>query len=637
MNVLSYEPEFEALIEKIREMPNGEKLLDLSGISKRKLDFNKFTEDFIGKKDSNVADLSVDSNSNIKQRSAITYMNEAPKGLFRLNNYHLLWKMMKDNYGLDRANEAVIGDILGDIYIADFSNFVSPYCYAFSATKLLEKGMPFIKSPVSKPAVHLDSFIQHIIQSTMYFSNSIAGAVAFPDFFPAISFVYQYDKSIGYPTSNPVEFDRWVNQQFQLFVYTINQPYRSGTQSPFVNISVFDKYFLEDMFGGLSWVNPKTGEFVDIDLKLVDKLQRQFSEWFVEESKQQIFTFPILTSNSAVEINEQGKRVIKDEEFFRWVAEMNKERALFNNYCGPLNQLSSCCRLRNDANKMREFFNSLGSGGVEIGSHRVCSINLPRLAHNSDNLEDFCKKLVRKMELSRDILKTHRRFLELEIEQGLLPLYTLGFMNLKSQFSTVGFIGIYEALNILGYDIVKDENFKHVKQVINIMNEQNDKFSDEDGVLYNLEAIPGENVCVKLAQKDQLLYDMTYQLYSNQFIPLVKNVPLSTRIKVQGLLDNSMSGGSILHINIAEKINSVEMLLTLMNYCVENNVVYFAPNYTFSVCNQNHFTVGKHDKCAVCGSEIVSNMTRVVGFFTKVSDWIKERRGEIDYESRVFY
>lgn len=637
MNILNYEPEFENLIEKIKEMPNGDKLLDLSGISKDKLDINVFTENFIGKKNSNVADLSVDSNSNIKQRSAITYINEVPKGLFRLNNYHQIWRDIKNKKGLERANEAVMADITGDIYIADGASWNIPYCYAFSAMDILEKGMPFIVSPHSKPAVHLDSFIQHVIQSTMYFSNSIAGAVAFPDFFPAISFVYQYDKSIGYPTDNPVDFDKWVNQQFQLFVYTINQPYRSGTQSPFVNISVFDKYFLEDMFGGLSWTNPKTGEFVDIDLSLVDKLQKQFSEWFVEESKTQIFTFPVMTSCNMAERNEQGKRVIKDENFFRWAAKMNRERALFNNYIGESGKLSSCCRLRNDATKMKDFFNSLGSGGVKIGSHRVCTLNLPRLAYNSEDLDDFCNKLIRKMELCRDILKTHRELLEREIEHGLLPLYTLGFMDLKTQFSTVGLIGIYEALDILGYDITKDDNMKYIKRVINMMNEQNDKFSDEDGVLYNLEQIPGEAAATKLAQKDQLLYNMEYALYSNQFIPLVKNVPLSTRIKLQGLLDNSMSGGSILHINIAEKINSEEMLLTLMNYCVENDVVYFAPNYAFSVCKQGHINIGKHNKCQICGSDIDYQMTRVVGFFTKVSDWVKERRGKLDYESRVFY
>ena len=161
-------------------MPNGEKLLDLSGISNRFIDINKYTDNFIGKKDSNVADLSVDSNSNIKDRNIVTYLSEAPKGLFRLNNYYQMWKYIKDKQGLEKANEIVKADILGDIYIADQHLINLSYCFSFSAFQILEEGMPFIKSPVSKPAVHLDSFLQHIIQSTMYFSNSIAGAVAFP-------------------------------------------------------------------------------------------------------------------------------------------------------------------------------------------------------------------------------------------------------------------------------------------------------------------------------------------------------------------------------------------------------------------------------------------------------------------------
>ena len=342
LKILDYEPEFEELIEKIRTMQNGEVILDLSGISRKMTDLNLYTKSFFKNSDSNVADLSVDSNSNIKQRSAITYLNEGPKGLFKLNNYHMMWKALKRKFGLDRANEAVKADILGDLYIADQHLWTIPYCYAFSAMDILLLGMPFIVSPNSKPAVHFDSFIQHIIQSTMYFSNSIAGAVAFPDLFPALWFVYQNDKKSGYPTDDPVKFDEWINQQFQLFVYTINQPYRSGTQSPFVNISVFDKYFMEDMFSHLKWVNPKTEEVVDIDLEGVDKLQRQFSEWFTQESLKQLFTFPVMTSCSMAEVSKEGKRTILDEEFFRWIAKLNRERALFNIYVGEAGRLSTC-------------------------------------------------------------------------------------------------------------------------------------------------------------------------------------------------------------------------------------------------------------------------------------------------------
>ena len=636
MYLMNYEKDFIKLINDIKAQPRGKELMKLTGITDDMTDLAQYTNRFFDSRGSNVADLTTDPNSNIKQRSVITYINEAPKALFRINNYHQLWQRMLEKYGIDRANEAVRSDIEGDIYIADFHAWNLPYCYAYSAMDILNEGMPFIKQPHSKPAKHLDSFIQHVIQSTMYYSNSIAGAVAFPDLFPAMWFVYQKDKREGYPTTDPVRFEQWVEQQFQLFTYTINQPYRSGTQSPFVNISVFDRGFLEDMFEGLAWVDPDTNELVEIDLDGVDYLQRKYSEWFVEESEKELFTFPVMTANLLAD-EDNGKREVIDKKFFHWVAGITKDRALYNCYVGKAGQLSSCCRLRSDSTKMKQFFNSFGSGGVKIGSHRVCTINLPRLAHNSKDLEDFIVKLIEKMELAHDILRTHRETLQDEIDQGLLPLYELGLMDLRTQFSTVGIIGFYEALEMLGYDLCDTKNIPAAQRVVSVMNKINDDQSFKDGFMYNLEQIPGEAAAIKLAQKDRIVYDdMNYDMYSNQFIPLVKKVPLATRCKVQGAFDQSMSGGSILHINLADKVESVDVLETLLAYAVEQGCVYFAPNYNIQECENGHTSVGKSGHCPECSGEIVENYTRVVGFYTPVSSWKSERQGEIDYKSRVF-
>lgn len=341
MQTMNFEKEFVNLIEEIQATSEGRELMRITGITEESTDLPRYTHRFFSHKDSNVADLTTDPNSNIKQRSAITYINEAPKAMFRLNNYHQMWQRMRDKYGIDRANEAVRADIEGDLYIADFHLWNLPYCYAFSAMDILREGMPFIKQPHSSPAKHLDTFIQHVIQSTMYYSNSIAGAVAFPDLFPAIWFTYQKDKREGYPTSDPVMFEKWVEQQFQLFTYTINQPYRSGTQSPFVNISVFDRGFLEDMFEGLTWIDPDTDEIVDIDLNGVDYLQRKFTEWFVEESNDQLFTFPVMTANIMLD-ESNGKRQVVDKNFFHWASRVARDRALLNYYVGPSGKLSSC-------------------------------------------------------------------------------------------------------------------------------------------------------------------------------------------------------------------------------------------------------------------------------------------------------
>ena len=350
-------------------------------------------------------------------------------------------------------------------------------------------------------------------------------------------------------------------------------------------------------------------------------------------------TLPVVNGDSAVQVEvvEITDEASSDDPYV-YDVEIDTTDHLFVHSNGIITH--NCCRLRSDSEKMKQFFNSFGSGGVKIGSHRVCTINLPRLAHLSSDFEDFIVRLIEKMELAHDILRVHRQTLQDEIDQGLLPLYTLGLMDLKTQFSTVGIIGFYEALEMLGYDLAEDTDnaVAAAQRVVEVMNKMNDDQSFKDGFMYNLEQIPGEAAAVKLAQKDHIVYgdDMNYDMYSNQFVPLVKKVPLATRIKVQGAFDQSMSGGSILHINLAEKVQSVDVLEALMEFAIENNVNYFAPNYNIMECVDGHTNVGKSDHCPTCGKEIADNYTRVVGFYTPVSKWKEERRGEIDYESRVF-
>lgn len=628
----NYDQEFMQLIDGINSSETGSKLLALSGIGEEDLDFLDFTNKFL-KTSHSVSDLSIDPNANVSQRNTISYIMEAPKSMFRFNNYFQLWRDGKDLFNKDRADEMVEADILGDIYIADFHLWNIPYCYAFSAMDILERGLPFIDRPKSKPASHLDSFVQHVIQSIIYFTNSIAGAVALPDLFVAFSFLVQRDRKVGYPTKNPDEFNKYVLQQFQILTFAMNQPFRSGFQSPFVNFSAMDEYFLESMFSNAVFKDPKTGDISQVDLEEVDKLQKMYVEWFVEENKTQIFTFPVLTACLSTEVDkETGVRKARDYDFKYWVAKVNTERALLNIYSGDSATLSSCCRLRNNTNY--EYFNSFGSGGVKIGSHRVCTVNLPRLAQNSDNFDDFVNKVLYNVRLSQDVLTVHRNLLQREIDLGVLPLYDHHLIDLRTQYSTVGVIGFFEAFKILGFDISRDGHLDKAELLLNRINNLNDERSLKDGHPYNLEQIPGESAAVKLAKKDNILYGMSGDIYSNQFIPLNYPVSMAQRFKVQGLLDNKMSGGSILHINIAEKIPSVEILMTLMDYAISQGIVYFAFNYNICKCDNGHITVGVKDYCSMCGEKIIEKYTRVVGYYVNVSSWNEVRRGKADYASR---
>ena len=177
-------------------------------------------------------------------------------------------------------------------------------------------------------------------------------------------------------------------------------------------------------------------------------------------------------------------------------------------------------------------------------------------------------------------------------------------------------------------------------------------------VIFNTEQIPGESMAVRLADIDHILgyniknddsnndedidvpyidLEKKYELYSNQYIPLIDDASIYDRFYVQGKFDSLTSGGAILHINVDdEKPISKEQFKRLMESAKSLNVVYFAINYAYSECENNHFSVGKKDKCNICDSKIIQQYTRVVGFITPVNSWNETRR-KYEFTEREFY
>lgn len=291
-------------------------------------------------------------------------------------------------------------------------------------------------------------------------------------------------------------------------------------------------------------------------------------------------------------------------------------------------------------NKNRQYSNSFGSGSTKVGSLGVVTLNLPRVAYeNMNNEEHFIARIKSLTEDTARINNAKRNILQKRIDNGNLPLYTHGFINLKKQYSTTGICGLNEACAIMGYDILTDEGVEFAKRIIGAINEVTEKAERQYGAPHNCEQIPAEATAVKLAQKDKLLKiqveNFEYDLYSNQFIPLVTNADLLDRIEIQGKLDKHFSGGAICHLNVETRLNDKEKMKSLIETAANKGVIYFAINYNIQKCEDEHITVGKKETCD-CGKKITDNFTRVVGFLVNTKAFNKKRR-EIDYPNRQFY
>lgn len=625
---VSYEQEFDDLIMHLKSK-YPQKLFDLDGIGEQ-TDMSKFSKKFFSS--STTADASVDANANVDDISVIAYSTELPKPFFRLNSYYMVWKELKRTFNLAIANEVVESQLSGDIYINDFHGIGGglPYCYNYSTYDIMTKGLPMVKKIKSFPPKYLYSFKSQLEQFTIIAANSTLGATGLADMLLVMSY---YVKNILNTLSdanfkfNTTE-DAWkyVEENIVSFIYTINQPMR-GNQSCFTNISIYDDIFLESLKD--DYIFPDGS---GIDIELVKQIQDLFLNIMNKEMTRTPVTFPVTTACFSVDENKN----ILDEKFVNFIAKHNQKYGFINIYCGSSSTLSSCCRLRSE--KSNEYFNSFGSGSSKIGSLGVVTINLPRLAFkHKDNLEKFHQELTRLTQLCAKINHVKRKLVQKRVDNGNHPLYTLGFIDINTQYSTVGINGFNECIEIFGKNILEQDGINLGLEIIKTINNENDKCSKQFKTAHNCEQIPAESVSIKLANKDKLLkYQDKYDIYSNQFIPLVTKANVLDRINLQGIFDSHFSGGAIAHINVDTPIDDLEQIENLIKTCAKMGVVYFAINYVLAECKNGHICVTNGGICTICGEEVINKFTRVVGFLTNIRNWHEVRR-EKDFPNRQFY
>lgn len=396
--------------------------------------------------------------------------------------------------------------------------------------------------------------------------------------------------------------------------------------SPFTNLSVYDDNFLDKLCADYIFPDSSTP-----DKEIVKKLQNIYLDIMNEELQRTPLTFPVTTACFSIDKDNN----IQDEAFLHNIAQKNLQWGFINMYAGSSSTLSSCCRLRSE--QQSEYFNSFGSGSSKIGSLGVCTINFPRLAIQYPLEEDFMEKLEEIVGVCAKVNNAKRHIVQKRINNGNEPLYKYEFMELSKQYSTCGVNGFYETIKLLGYDILTEEGQALALRILDKINDTNKIYQNKYKMPHNVEQVPGENLSIKLAEKDKLMgYQNEYNLYSNQFIPLIANADLFDRIKLQGLFDSHFSGGSICHLNVETQITDVKNMEDLIRVAAKKGVVYFAINYVLSQCTNGHMSVTNGDKCLVCGEPITDKYSRVVGFLTNIKNWHKVRREE-DFPNRQFY
>ena len=605
----------------------GEEFERLNGFSDGQLSYTDFIDNFIDSE--TVADASVDGNANVGSKDMRTLMNEMPKPHRKLLAYNKIYYEINKKYGFKTANDWLEAEWSKALYMhdADTSTFV-PYCFAYDLKELAERGLYFINNFNAEPPRHLPTFIDFVKEFISFNSNRTSGACGLPNIIPYMFYFWKKDCKEGYYTKNP---DYHARQQIQRFIYAINQPYvRDGMQSAFTNVSVFDGPYLEALFGGSTFPD---GTFMIDYIDEIKEFQKTFMEVTADIRSKNMMTFPVLTMSL---LYQNGK--FTDEEFAHWAIEHNRKWNDSNIFCdSSVNSLSNCCRLKSNIEDLG-YFNSIGGTALKVGSVKVSTINLARIALEHDNEKDYLIALRDLVELNCKALDAVRHIIKRNVEKGLLPNFTHGLIDFDHLYNTIGVLGIYETLRSFNY-VIEDEfgnTFyteqarSFAKKIFDVIHRTKEQFGLDKEYKINLEQVPGENAASKLFQADKLLYPGTViedlPLYGNQFIPLGIKTTMKERIRIASLFDSYCNGGSIAHINIEAPHKSFESAWEMVNYIASQGLTYFAFNTKIQVCEHNHAFFGQ--TCPECGGPVAGEYTRIVGFYTPIKTWSKERKSE---------
>jgi ribonucleoside-triphosphate reductase len=280
------------------------------------------------------------------------------------------------------------------------------------------------------------------------------------------------------------------------------------------------------------------------------------------------------------------------------------------------------------------------------------TLNLPRIGYQEKSESDFFERISKLMDDARDSLEIKRKVLEKFTNSGLYPYSAYYLRNIKegygyywsNHFSTIGLLGMAEAVrNFLGISIASKEGLNFSKKILKFMRRKIQRYQEETGNIYNLEATPAEGTSYRLARIDKKNYPQIlvandeetkkgaapYYTNSSQ-LPVDHTSDLFETLEHQNQLQPLYTGGTVFHVFLGERLPSWRSAAKLVKKITEtSSIPYLTLTPTFSICPNHGYLNGEHLRCPTC-SETCEVYSRVVGYLRPVNQWNDGKQAEFN-------
>ncbi|MBE6723849.1 MAG: ribonucleoside triphosphate reductase [Ruminococcaceae bacterium] len=569
----------------------------------------------------------------VKENSTVTY---SVGGLILSNS-----GAITANYWLSEVYDEEIAEVhrSAAIHLHDLS-MLTGYCAGWSLKQLIQEGLGGVTGKItSKPASHLSSLCNQMVNFLGIMQNEWAGAQAFSSFDTYLAPFVRVD-NLSY---------KEVKQCVESFIFGVNTPSRWGTQAPFSNIT-------------LDWVVPSDlaelncivgGREMDFKYKdcqrEMDMVNKAFIEIMIEgDANGRGFQYPIPTYSITKDFD------WSETENNRLLFEMAAKYGTpyFSNYVNsdmePSDVRSMCCRLRLDLRELRKKTGGFFGSGESTGSIGVVTINMPRIAYLSKTPEEFYDRLDKLMDISARSLKIKRTVITNLMENGLYP-YTKRYLGtFENHFSTLGLVGMNEVgLNApwLRADMSHKETQQFTIDVLNHMRNRLSDYQEQYGDLYNLEATPAESTAYRFAKHDKERYpdiitaakscDDTPYYTNSSHLPVGYTEDVFSALDIQDELQTLYTSGTVFHAFLGEKLPDWKSAANLVRKIAENyRLPYYTLSPTYSICKNHGYLAGEQPVCPICGERTEVN-SRITGYYRPVQNWNDGKAQE--FKDRVTY
>ena len=564
---------------------------------------------------------------------------------------------------------------------------IKPYCSAYTLYPLLVDGTSSVDGTKNHAPHHLSSFCGQFQNLVFLLSAQKKGAGAYGEFFNFFSYFCEkewgdeYYKKADVIITNEHNLQQrtigqTIDQYFQSVTHYINQPAGNrGYQSPFTNFNVFDSYYWHTMFDDFVFPDGTKPHW-----EAVNWLQKRYMKWLNQERTKTLLTFPVMT----VCLLTDGKDVL-DKEYKDFVTTQWAEGDSFFVYLSEnADSISSCCRLRNEITE-NTFSSTTGLTGVQTGSCNVMTLNLNRIVQDfyrqyhaitckefwnscqedydkinsitplkyteeikawvdyqrniplKDKLSYlnrtfFYKYLMSILDRVYDYQKAYKTGLYKMDAQGMFPQTKAGYINFDKLYCTIGVNGLNEAARFLGLTVSNNKDYMNFASwILGIIKNYNKQHSTKK-FKFNLELVPAESLGVKNYNWDKT--DGYYvpddeNLYNSYIYDAHDDTSILDKIAMQGgQIAKSIDGGQASHLNLQDNLDK-EQYTKLLEYAVQVGNSYITFNVPQTQCDSCGF-IAKHpfDTCPHCGSNKVTQWTRIIGYLRPIKAWSEARQKE---------